>query len=58
MVHIDKTLKLTHGQGHKVKGQGQVYSYAKKWFAYKTQPESQILMKLICMIHSRKKIFT
>ena len=28
MVNIDETLKLTHGQGHKVKGQGHICIYA------------------------------
>ena len=27
MVNIDKTLKLTRGQGHKVKGQGHICNY-------------------------------
>ena len=31
-VDIDATLKVTKGQGHKVKGQGQIYSYMKKLF--------------------------
>ena len=29
-VDIDATLKVTKGQGHKVKGQGQIYSYMEK----------------------------
>ena len=29
-VDIDVTLKVTKGQGHKVKGQGQIYNYMKK----------------------------
>ena len=28
--NIDATLKLTKGQGHKVKGQGQICNYLKK----------------------------
>ena len=27
MVNIDETLKLTRGQGHKVKGQGHIYVF-------------------------------
>ena len=27
MVYIDETLKLTRGQGHKVKGQGHIYVF-------------------------------
>ena len=30
MIDIDKTFKLTQGQGHRVKGQGQVKSFVKK----------------------------
>ena len=29
-VDIDATLKVALGQGHKVKGQGHIYAYAKK----------------------------
>ena len=32
MTSIDKMLVLTKGQGHKVKGQDQTYSYEKKLF--------------------------
>ena len=31
-VDIDATLKVTKGQGHKVKRQGQIYNYQKKLF--------------------------
>ena len=31
-VDIDTTLNVKKGQGHKVKGQGQIYSYMKKLF--------------------------
>ena len=31
-VDIDATMKVTKGQGHKVKYQGQIYSYMKKLF--------------------------
>ena len=30
IIDIDKTLKLTQGQGHKVKGQGHIGIYVKK----------------------------
>ena len=30
MISIDKMLKLYQGQGHKVKGQGQICSFLKK----------------------------
>ena len=30
MIDIDETFKLTQGQGHRVKGQGQINSYVKK----------------------------
>ena len=32
MVNFDETLKLTRGQGHKVKGQGHIYIYEKILF--------------------------
>ena len=32
MIGIDEMLKLTKGQGHKVKGQGQICNYVKKLF--------------------------
>ena len=34
MIDINEMLKLTKGQGHKVKGQGQIYSFDKKGFDY------------------------
>ena len=39
--HLKKgRMKLTYGQGHGVKGKGQIYSYVNKiWFAYKTRTE-------------------
>ena len=30
ILDIDETSKLTQGQGHRVKGQGQINSYVKK----------------------------
>ena len=32
IIDIDETLKLTQGQGHKVKGQGHIGIYVKKKF--------------------------
>ena len=32
VIDIDETLMLTQGQGHKVKGQGHVGIYVKKYF--------------------------
>ena len=32
IIDIDETLKLTQGQGHKVKGQGHIGIYVKKLF--------------------------
>ena len=32
MIDIDETLKLTQGQGHKVKGQGQIGNNVKSLF--------------------------
>ena len=47
MIAIDDTLKLTQGQGHKVKGQGHICIYA---FFYKSWADEWILMVLILMI--------
>ena len=32
MIDINKMLKLTLGQGHKVKGRGQIFSFVKNLF--------------------------
>ena len=32
IIDIDNMLKLTQGQGHKVKGQGHIDIYVKKYF--------------------------
>ena len=37
MIDIDVTFKLTQGQGHGVKGQGQIQLFGKKGFVYKTR---------------------
>ena len=50
MVNIDETLKLTHGQGHKVKGQGHICIYAFFCFGYKSWADEWILMILTHMI--------
>ena len=51
MVDIDETLKLTQGQGHKVKDQGHIWSYVKLLFSYKSWTDDSILMILVkdCM---------
>ena len=33
IIDIDEMLKLTKGQGHKVKGQGQIFNNVKKKFS-------------------------
>ena len=37
MIDTNRKIRLTKGQGHKVKGQGQIYIDVKDWFAYKTR---------------------
>ena len=32
IIIIDKTLKMTQGQGHKIRGQGHIDIYVKKYF--------------------------
>jgi len=47
-VDIDATLKMTQGQGHKVKGQGRICNCLKKnCLGYKSQREDHIMIKLI-----------
>ena len=50
MVDIDETLKLTQGQGHKVKDQGHICSYVKLLFSYKSWTDDSILMILTYLI--------
>ena len=50
MVDIDETLKLTQGQGHKVKDQGHIWSYVKLLFSYKSWTDDSILMILTYLI--------
>ena len=56
MIDIDETLKLTWGQGHGVKSQGQIYSYVKKSFSHVTWTEGWIMMKITCMADINEKI--
>ena len=50
MVDIDKTLKLTQGQGQKVKDQGHICNYVKLLFSYKSWTGDSILMILTYLI--------
>ena len=50
MVYIDETLKLTQGQGHKVKGQGHICNYVKLLLSYKSWTGDCILMILTYLI--------
>ena len=48
---IGKTLKLTKGQGHKVKGQGHIYVFMwNSCFDYKSWTDGLILMILTYVI--------
>ena len=44
MVDIDETLKLTQGQGQKVKDQGHICNYVNLLFSYKLWADDSILM--------------
>ena len=50
MVDIDETLKLTQGQGHKVKDQGHICNYVKLLFSYKSWTDDSFLMILTYLI--------
>ena len=50
IIDIDKTVKLTKGQGHKVKGQGHTCIYVNSCFGYKSLTDDIILMILTYMI--------
>ena len=50
MVNFDETLKLTRGQGHKVKVQGHICNYVNLLFSYKLWAGDSILMILTHMI--------
>ena len=49
-VDIDATLKLTQGQGHKVKGQGHILIYVKNSLGYNSKTDRWIYMKLCVMV--------
>ena len=49
-VDIYGTLKMTKGQGHKVKGQGHICKYMKSCFGYKSGTDEWILMILTYVI--------
>ena len=46
IITLDKKLKWTLGQGHKVKGQGQIYNFVKKSFGYLSWTNDWILLTL------------
>ena len=50
----NETKKLTQGQGHKVKGQGQICNYTKNWFGYKSFMADCILLIIEHMIDINK----
>ena len=54
MIDINEMLKLTQGQGHKVKGQGQICNYTKKIFGYKSLTADCILLIIEHMIDINK----
>ena len=54
LINIDEMLKLTYSQGHKVKGQGQVFKFANKLFDYIPCRNDFILMILTHMIDIKK----
>ena len=56
MTSIDKMLKLTKGQGHKVKGQGQICDFEKNCFDYISWTKDWILIMLIHMISIDKML--
>ena len=56
MINIDKILKLTQGQGHKVKGQGQICKFVKNLFGYISWTNDWILMILAHMIDINKML--
>ena len=50
IVDIDETLKLTQGQGHKVKDQGHICNYVKLLLSYKSWTGDYIFMILTYLI--------
>ena len=55
MLYIHKKIRLTQGQGQGVKGQGQIGSYLKNCFVFKTRMDDSILMKLIYIVDVDKQ---
>ena len=49
-IDIDEPLKLTQGQGHKVKDQGHICSFVNSCFGYKSLTDDIILMILTYVI--------
>ena len=57
MIDTIELLKLTQGQGHKVKGQGQICCYVKYWdLGYKLWTDEWILMILSHMVDINKTL--
>ena len=54
MISIIKMFKLTKGQGHKVKGQGQTYKFVKNVFGYIPRTNDWIWMILAHMTDINK----
>ena len=50
-VDINATLKLTQGQGHKVKDQGCICSYIRNCLGYKSGTDDCIFIKIIHSIY-------
>ena len=51
MISITRMLKLTKGQGHKVKGQSQICRFKKKCLGYKSGTDDCVFIKLILRIY-------
>ena len=56
MISIDKMLMLTQGQGHKVKGQGQICNFVKMCLGYISWTNDCTLMMHIHMISIDKML--
>ena len=56
IIDIDETLKLTQGQGHKVKGQGHICIYVKSFSYYKSLTDDSIMMILTYIIDIDKML--
>ena len=55
MIYINKMLKLTQGQGHKIKGQGQICKFVENLFQlYIMNHDDWILMILTYVIDINK----